>query len=184
MALFGLYLVACGLLVVAGAAKGMRPRSTARALVPLLPVRSAHAAARAVRWLALFEAAIGVVGIVLPSRFPAAAVAASYTTFAVFVVYVRRRGGVLATCGCFSTPDTPPTTLHVIVDLALAGAAVATSVAGLHGTLPSQMARQPGHGIPLLAASAVCGWLTFLTLVGLSRLREARRVFDDGVTVA
>jgi hypothetical protein len=183
MAMFGLYLMACGLLVVAGAAKVLRPRSTARALAPLLRVGSTIAAVRTVRSLALLEVAVGLVSIAFPYRYPAAAVAASYTAFAVFVVYVRRRGGVLATCGCFSTPDTPPTALHVIVDVALAGAAVSTSLAGLHGALPSQLARQPGHGVPLVAASAACGWLTFLTLVAWPRLREARRAFEDGARV-
>ena len=136
MELIGLYLVAAGLLVVAGVAKAARPDDTARAMAALLPGppplrlralarpgrragggrarRRGHRCSRA--------------------RLTAALVALSYVAFVGVVAVARWRGGPLATCGCFGRPDTPPTALHLVVDLVLAAAAATVAVgAPRHG---------------------------------------------------
>jgi hypothetical protein len=93
------------------------------------------------------------------------------------VAYARRRGGPLATCGCFGRPDTPPTALHLVIDLVLAAAAaVVAAGAPVKGTLATQLAHQPWAGIPLLFVSAVGLWLTALALSALAALTAARRL--------
>jgi hypothetical protein len=176
--LIGLYLIASGLLVVAGVGKAARPDDTARALAALLPASPPPGVLRwAVRTGALAEAALGVVALVAPRPASAALVAFSYVCFFGVVAYARWRGGALATCGCFGRPDTPPTVVHLVIDLALAGAAVAVAAGAPHdGTLATQLARQPWSGIPLLFVSAVGLWLTALTLSALAALAGARRL--------
>ncbi len=93
---------------------------------------------------------------------------------------VRIRGGPLATCGCFSAPDTPATWLHLVVDLALAASAIAVTVSVAPGWLPGLVAGQPWHGVPLVLLSCLCAWLVFLALTSLAELGAARRLV--GVT--
>jgi hypothetical protein len=176
--LIGLYLIAAGLLAVAGTAKAARPDDTARALVALLPSPPSFRLLRdVVRVGALAEAALGVVAFAFPRPATAALVAVSYCCFFGVVAYARRRGGPLATCGCFGRPDTPPTALHLVIDLVLAAAAaVVAAGAPVKGTLATQLAHQPWAGIPLLFVSAVGLWLTALALSALAALTAARRL--------
>ncbi len=187
MELIGPYLVACGLLAIAGVAKAVRPDDTARALVQLTTpaggVGSGRRRApglRTVRSLVRIgaggEALLGAVAMAVPRTGPAAAVAASYLVFAGFVLWAMVRGGTLATCGCFGRPDTPPTAVHVAVNLVLAGsaAAVAATSPG-SGTVLRVLARQPWHGVPLVAVAALGTWLATLVLVHLSALEAVRR---------
>ncbi len=177
MELIGLYLVAAGLLCVAGAAKAVRPDDTARALAALLPGSpSLVRTRRLVRAGALVEAALGAIALAFPRPLTAALVALSYGCFAVVVAVVRRRGGPLATCGCFGRPDTPATALHLIIDLALALAAVAVAIeAPAQGTLAAQLVHQPWAGVPLVLVSATGVWLTTLALSSLAALSAVRR---------
>jgi hypothetical protein len=176
--LIGLYLVAAGLLCVAGLAKARRPEDTARALAPFLPGPPAlHTMRWVVRLAALLEAALGAVAIAFPRPATAALVALSYLCFFGVVAEARRRGGLLATCGCFGRPDTPPTALHLVMNLALAGAAAIVALGGpRHGTLAMLLAPQPWAGAPLLFVSAVGLWLTSLALSALAGLTAARRL--------
>jgi hypothetical protein len=178
MELIGLYLVAAGLLVVAGLGKAARPDNTARAMAALLP---GPPSVRLLRWVvragALAEAALGAVALAFPRPATATLVALSYACFFGVVAYARRRGGPLATCGCFGRPDTPPTALHLVMDLVLAGAAAAVAVrAPSHGALVTELAHQPWAGFPLLVVSAVGLWLTTLALSALAALTAARRL--------
>lgn len=178
MELIGLYLVAAGLLCVAGVTKAAHPDDTARAVAAL--VRGTTPLPM-VRWVvrvgALAEAALGAVAVLFPRPTIAVLIALSYLGFFGFVAYARRRGGPLATCGCFGRPDTPPTALHLIIDLVLAGAAIVVATgARADTTLASQLAHQPGDGLPLLFVSAVGLWLTALALSSLATLAGARRL--------
>jgi hypothetical protein len=177
--LIGLYLIACALLVGAGVAKAARPRDTARALSELVPLRFAALVA-AVRVGAGAEAILGVVALALPRTVPAALVAGSYVLFAAFVLYARARGGALVSCGCFGTPDTPPTVLHAVVNLVLAVAAGSVSLAGRTGTMVYVLDQQPAHGLPLVVLSALGAWLCFVAVSVMAELQAARRL--TGVT--
>lgn len=179
MELIGPYLIACTLLVVAGWSKAARPLDTARALATLVPVRPARLVAL-VRLGSVAEAALGSVALVVPRPITALAVAVSYAAFAALVGVVRARGGAMASCGCFGTPDTPATTLHVVIDAGLALAAAAVAVSGPSGTVVSILAHQPLYGLPLVAASALGARLCYLAVVVLADLQAARRL--TGVT--
>jgi hypothetical protein len=179
--LIGLYLVAAGLLVVAGVAKALHPDDTARALGALTArgraAPSLGSTRRLVRAGASAEAVLGITALVLPRPLTAALVALSYAAFGAVVTYARWRGGPLATCGCFGRPDTPPTSVHLLLDLTLAvAAAVVAATAPSHGTLLDELAHQPWAGVPLLFVSAVGLWLSLLALSSLAALEGARRL--------
>ena len=170
-ALSGPYLASAALLVVAGGAKLVDPLPLVRALRSVgLP-----APRLAVRVVAAGEAGLGLAAIVTGTALAAAGVAVSYAAFTGFVLLALRRGGVLASCGCFGKADTPPTLLHVAVTgaLALVAAAVTTSPLGGLGAL---LAAQPGGGLPLLVATAAVAVTAYLVLALLPTLsvRTAR----------
>ncbi len=188
MELIGPYLVASGLLAVAGVAKAARPDDTARALVALVgrtgrtgravPFRVTRIV---VRVGALAEAALGVAGVVAPRPVTAVLVALSYAVFAAVVAYAWWRGGPLASCGCFGRPDTPPTAVHLLLNVAFAvTAAIVAATTPASGTLLTQLDHQPWAGVPLLFASAVALWLSLLALSALGALEGARRLVGAG----
>ena len=168
-ALAGPYLASAALLVAAGGTKLLDPLPLVRAL------RSARlpAPVLAVRAVAAAEVLLGLTAVLVGSRLAAGAVAVSYAAFTGFVLLARRRGGVLASCGCFGQADTPPTGLHVAVTGALAAVAVAVAVRPL-GALPDLLATQPGAGLPLLALTAVVAVTAYLVLALLPMLRVVR----------
>lgn len=177
MSLVGPYLAGCVLLVAAGVAKARRPADTARALGALLPTRARPglgALTGAVRALALLESALGAAAIVWPRPALAGTVAASYLVFAVVVAHARRRGGPLASCGCFGTPDTPATWLHAIVDLAVAVAAAVVAVAGPGGGgALAELSGQPLHAVPLVVVALVGAGVAYLAMGPAARLGAA-----------
>ncbi|HVM65690.1 MAG TPA: MauE/DoxX family redox-associated membrane protein [Acidimicrobiales bacterium] len=184
MELIGVYLAACLLLAVAGVAKARRPQDTARALAAVSSGAGGRGpspglARQLVRAGALAEALLGLTGLVLAGNRPAAgAVALSFGAFALYVAVIRRGGGALSTCGCFGTPDTPATRLHVVVDLGLAAAALAVAVtprpAGSAVLVGAVLGHQPWHGLPLALSAVVCAWILFHVLSTLPRLQAAR----------
>jgi hypothetical protein len=183
MELIGIYFVACGLLTLAGVAKAVRPDDTARALVQLVSGGGVQRSPslkflrQGVRVGAAVEAAVGVCALLFPRPVTAALVAVSYTLFVCIVVYARRHGGPLSTCGCFGRPDTPATGLHVVLNVVLAASAVALALHPPRSTvLTSLLTNQPWDGVPLLLASGVGVWLAYLALSPLAALEATRRL--------
>lgn len=182
MELIGIFFIACGLLVLAGLAKAARPGDTARALLLLIPgwaseLTSLNLTRQLVRIVALAEAALGACALAFPRPLTAAGVAVSYTVFLGIVVYARRRGGPLSTCGCFGRPDTPPTTVHVLLNAGFVTTGVAVALRPPNvTTLVPLLANQPWDGVPLLLASGVGVWLAYLALSPLATLEAARRL--------
>jgi Methylamine utilisation protein MauE len=177
--LIGPYLVGCLLLVSAGVMKAVRPDDTARALAPLLPGWLAHMpfgrVRTVLRTVSCLEAGLGLTALVFPRPITASLVAASYLGFAVVVAYARSEGGALASCGCFGTPDTPATMLHVVVDLVLAISGLVVAVtAPTSGSILTVLAHEPLHGWPMVVMIGVGAWLTYLTLSLLGALQAAR----------
>ena len=121
------------------------------------------------------EAVLGAVALVHPSPAVAGLVALSYLGFAGFVTLARVRGGPLASCGCFGTPDTPATRTHVVITLALAVSSAVVVASGLSGWLPTVVAHQPWHGVPLVLLAVLCAWLAYLAMGRLAELGAARR---------
>jgi hypothetical protein len=103
-------------------------------------------------------------------------VAASYVGFAAFVGLAMSRGGVVASCGCFGRPDTPPTRLHLVVNVVAACLALAVA-RDPFGGIGGVVADQPLAGLPYLALTAACVWFAYLALSALPTLRPqaARR---------
>jgi hypothetical protein len=178
MALFGLYLSSVLLLLGAGTAKTIRPHGTSRALAEALEAWPYRRGVWALRLGALCETALATTGIVYPVRAVVALVAVSYAAFALFVLWATLRGGVLATCGCFGTPDTPPTAGHLLINILATAAAAYTAVAQRGGYLWDVLTHHYDHGVLLPVSSAVLAGFMFLVLVPLSRLQALRAAHD------
>jgi hypothetical protein len=180
--LIGVFFIACGLLVAAGAAKALRPADTARAIALLVPEwvplsKSLGVTRQAVRVGALAEAVLGAVALLFPRPLTAALVAASYALFVCVVAYARYRGGALASCGCFGRPDTPATRLHVAVNVVLfAAAALVAFRPPDTSSFFVLLDHQPWLGLPLLFVSGVGVWVTYLALSPLAALEAARHL--------
>jgi hypothetical protein len=182
MELIGIFFTACGLLVLAGVAKAVRPDDTARALVLLVPGKTSRSLSldltrQAVRIGALLEAGLGTCALLFPRTVTAVLVAVSYALFAGITAYARTHGGALSTCGCFGRPDTPSTGLHVLLNVVFVATAVAVALHPPHlTTLASLLTNQPWHGLPLLLTSGLGVWLAYLALSPLAALEGARRL--------
>jgi hypothetical protein len=164
----GPFAIAAALLVAGGATKAARPGDTANAL------RAVHlpASALLVRLGGLTEAAVGIAALAVGDRTTAILVAISYAAFAGFVAVALRSGAPISSCGCFGKADTPPTRLHVIVDLAAVVAAAVVAIQPPAG-LGSVLAGQPLAGVPFVALVASGVGLSFLTLSSLPRTLAA-----------
>jgi hypothetical protein len=164
------YLAATVLLGGAGVVKAIRPLDTANALrIAGLPSHRL-----VVRLGAVAEVAIAVAALVAPSPITGALVAAAYLAFAGFIAAALRRGWPIASCGCFGRPDTPPTTAHLLLNVAAAGCAVWWAALA-PASLGAAFDHQPWGGFPLLLNSATVGYLGYLVFTNpLSRARPAR----------
>jgi Methylamine utilisation protein MauE len=185
MELIGVFFVASGLLMLAGIAKAVRPDDTVRALVLLVPAanlrpQSFNVTRQAVRIGAILEAALGACALFFPGTVTGALVAVSYALFVCITAYARINGGALSTCGCFGRPDTPATGLHVLLNMVFAATAVALAVQPPRVTaLVPLLQNQPWGGVPLVIASGVGVWLTYLALSPLATLEAARRLISS-----
>jgi hypothetical protein len=164
-ALAGPWTIVTGLLLLGGALKTAQPADTARALEAL----GVHASKPMVRAGGGAEVGIAV-GALVTGAWPfAALVAVSYLVFVAFVVAALRSKTPLSSCGCFGRADTPPTLVHVAVNAAAAGVALAAVIAPLPG-LASIVADQPAWGMPFLFLGVVGVYVVFLMLSALPRV--------------
>jgi hypothetical protein len=122
-AALGPFAIAAALLVVGGVLKALRPHDTAIAIeklgvaVPQWLVRGGGAA----------EAVLGVLALSVASTIAAALVGASYALFFAFVAVALARRLPIASCGCFGRADSPPSLVHLGVNLGAVVAAVAVA---------------------------------------------------------
>jgi len=163
----GPFLIAATLLAAGGVLKAAHPLDTANALRAVgLP-----GAPPLVRAGGVAEALVGLAALATGARAAAVLLAVSYAAFAGFVLVALRRGTPLSSCGCFGKDDTPPTRLHVVLNLgaALAGVAVALNPgAGLVDVVGSQ----PLAGVPFLALLGCGVSFAYLALTSLPRLLQ------------
>jgi hypothetical protein len=119
----GAFGVACGVLMVSGAFKLVQPGGVAGAVQTL--------GMRVPRWggrlIGSFEIGVGAAGLAVGGPIPSLAVATAYLAFAVVGVVLMRRGEV--SCGCFGQIESPPSGLHVAIDLGAATAALGHAAA-------------------------------------------------------
>jgi hypothetical protein len=161
---------AAALLVVTGVAKLLRPAAAAAAL-GAITLRFGPRGDLAGRALGTVEVVVGLTTL-LTRVWPAAALtAALYLGFAAFVVLALRPDRGVASCGCSGQVDTPPTRVHVVVDLAFAGFAIAAAV-----RTPNPLLRSldRAESVLALAAAALVASLAWLAITALPRLAAAR----------
>jgi choline-glycine betaine transporter len=103
-----------------------------------------------------------------------ALVAASYLVFAGFVIVALRRGTAIASCGCFGKVDTPPSVVHVALDVCFAGVAVAVACTG-DVALREVLHAQPLAGVPFVLLLVVGVYLVFLAFTALPKTMAAVR---------
>jgi hypothetical protein len=165
----GPFLIAALLLAAAGLAKVIDPTTTVGALrglgwrVPAGAVRAGGAA----------EAVLAVVAVLTGAPAAAIAVAASYLLFTGFVVVARARRLPIGSCGCFGKVDTPPSAVHVVVNLGAAVAAVGVALGDGTGVV-DVLADQPLAGVPMLLLVAVGTYAAFTALTVVPQLRLLR----------
>lgn len=171
--LAGPFLVTVALLLAGGAAKVVRPAFTARAMRDMgLPVPPT-----VVRAGALVELAVAAGALVGGGRPLAALVAASYAGFAVFVLAALRRGVPLASCGCFGAGDTPPTVVHLVLNVAAAVVAGAVALTGSGAGGLAEIADLEGSlllRVAFLASTAASVWLAYVALAVLPKVQVQR----------
>jgi hypothetical protein len=175
--LAGPFIATTLLLAAGGALKVVRPADTARALrqvgIPASPTM--------VRIGAAAELAVATAAVVDGSRPFAALVAGSYLAFAAFVLVALRRHLPLSSCGCFGAQETPPTAVHVAVNLAAAAIAAAVALGlGGDGAGLAAVTTATDTSIVLRATFALstltATWLAYVALTDLPKtLRSTPR---------
>lgn len=166
----GPFYAAALLLAAAGAAKAWDPVNTVGALramgIAVPPV--------AVRIGGAVELVIGIAAIVTGATVPALLVAASYLLFTAFVAVALHRRFPIGSCGCFGKIETPPSVIHLVVDLAAAAVALVVAF-GDPIPLADVLADQPALGIPFVAFVVIAAGSAFLALTELPRLQQTVR---------
>ena len=114
------------------------------------------------------EAVIGVAALFVGGPVLCALVAVSYLAFAIFVAVALRTGAPISSCGCFGKVDTPPSLVHVVLDVAFAGVATAAAITG-DVALPDVLGDQPLAGVPFLLLLAIGCSLVFLAFTSLPK---------------
>jgi hypothetical protein len=112
------------------------------------------------------EVLIGSFAFATGSRTSAALVAISYVAFAAFVILALARNAPIATCGCFGKADTPPSAVHVVIDV-LAATAALVVVLDPGAGISDIVASQPLAGVPFLLLVASGAALAFVALTRL-----------------
>jgi hypothetical protein len=173
--LAGPFTIASVLLALGGGLKAVHPRDTARALgaagLPDSPglVRAAGAA----------EVVVGLGALVVGGPVFAVLVACSYLAFAGFVLLALRGRTAIASCGCFGKVDTPPSAVHVVIDVMAAALAVGVASAG-DVTLAHTLQEQPLLGAPFVLLVTIGLYLVFLSFTALPKTLAAARVVREG----
>lgn len=119
--------------------------------------------------LAATEITVGSTALLLTHPLAAWAVGLVYAGFAGFVALAMSRRLPIASCGCFGKADTPPTWIHLAINLAAVSGAIAMATGG-GPSLPSVLAQQPMAGIAYLGFLGVGVYCLYLLLSELPRL--------------
>ncbi len=147
----------------------------AAALLALGGLLKLRVAALPSRLLAAAELVVGLGALAFDTRVFPALVAAFYLGFAGYIAVNLVGDAASKNCGCFGETESPPTVLHLAVDLAAAAVSAAGAL-GSGGGLGAALRGQPLGGVPFLLLAATCAGLGYAALAVLPRtLARARR---------
>jgi len=140
--IIGAHAVAAVLLTISGPRKLSDPAATAEFLAGLgVPINSRSVFAGSLgRAIGLFEIVLGMSALAIGGGLFATLVGVVFLVFALLTWTAMRRG--VGSCACFGRSDSPPTVLHVLIDLALA----AVSFGSLAGGIPLDLVEGRGAG--------------------------------------
>jgi hypothetical protein len=173
--LAGPFAIAALVLAFGGALKVLEPADTANALRALrLP--SGHVF---VRVGGALELGIGLAALVTGATVLAALVGVSYIVFALVVLVALRSGRPISSCGCLGKVDTPPSWVHVAIDVVAAGVAIAAATAvDTQVALPEVLSSQPLAGVPFVLLLIVGVALVFVAFSALPKTMAAARALE------
>ncbi len=117
----------------------------------------------AVRLLGVAELGLAATAAYFGGAALPAAVGVTYLSFAGFVILMLRSDQG-ASCGCFGRSGTPPTWLHVALNVCSGAAALAAT--GID-SLPTMLSDQPAAGLPMLGLVALGSYLVLLAFTAL-----------------
>jgi hypothetical protein len=161
----GWFFLVAALLVWSGIRKFADPEPTSGAL----RAAGLPSSRLSVLGLSSVEVAVGTAALLFSGATIAWAVAAVYAGFAAFVTLAISRRLPIASCGCFGKADTPPTWIHLVINLAAVGGALAHAAAG-GPSLPAVLAEQPLAGLAYVGFLGIGVYCLYLLLSELPRL--------------
>lgn len=173
--LAGPFAIATLVLALGGALKALEPADTANALRALrLPSGRVF-----VRVGGACELGIGLGALVTGATVLAAVVGVSYLAFGVVVLVALESGRPISSCGCLGKIDTPPSWVHVAIDVIAAGVAIAAATAvDTQVALPEVVSAQPLAGLPFVLLVAIGVALVFVAFTALPKTMAAARALD------
>lgn len=165
----GAFFLISALLLVSGGRKLSDPGPTAGAL----RASGLPSSRLLVYMLGTAEVAVGAGSLIFAGELAGWAVAALYFGFAAFVANALIRNLPIASCGCFGKADTPPTLVHVIVNVFAVAVATWAAIAPAP-PLIDVLRAQPLAGVPYVVFLAAGTYLLFLLLGELPRVIDFR----------
>jgi hypothetical protein len=127
-----------------------------------------------VRLLGAGEVTVGLAAGTTFARPLLVLLAAAYLAFAAFVAAALNADTPLQSCGCFGQADTPPSAVHVGLNLAAAGTAFAAALSGTPA-LDVTLSDQPWNAVPFVLLVGICVHLCVLIATVLPVALGSRR---------
>jgi len=169
----GWFFLSAALLLVSGGAKLADPAPTSGAL----RVAGMVSGSGVVYTLAMAEIATGAASLLGGGAWGGWAMAALYGGFGVFVAFALRRrlpnlgGGPgallpISSCGCFGKADTPPSLVHLFLNIACLGGGVWAAITS-GPSLVSVLGDQPMAGLLYLGFLGAGTYAAYLLLTAL-----------------
>ena len=158
------------LLIISGGSKLVDPEPT-RGALKATGLPSATAVAMT---LGVWEILAGAIALAFGGPLGGGMLAVTYLGFAGFVGLALAWNLPIQSCGCFGRDDTPPTWLHVAVNLSAAVAGIWIAVTGT-GDLLVTLADQALAGVPYLGFVGVGVYALYLLLAELPQTLSLSR---------
>ncbi len=153
------FFLAAGLLVLAGAAKILRPDPTAQALLDAgLP--GTLAAARVVGTV---EVTVGAWASLAPAAVGAIALGGLYLVFAGYLGFLLAARPDAGSCGCAGSTAVPPSRLHLALNLGASATGFAYATTEAPG-VGSWIVSLGWAAVPVVFGLVVAGWLAVVAV--------------------